>query len=162
MFARHGLLESLTSDNGPQFISAEFTEYMKQQGIRHHKVTAKWHQANGKVELQNSSLLKGLQIAHAAKKNWKIELNINLAAYRALPHPTTRVSPVELLSGRKIHTKLPELSDVHVDQEVRDRDSEQKSKSKSYADSRRVTRRSEVLPGDQVVRVCLFSLAVLT
>ena len=69
MFARHGLPESLTSDNGPQFISAEFAEYMVQQGIRHHKVTAKWPQANGEVECQNSSLLKRLQIAHAEKKN---------------------------------------------------------------------------------------------
>ena len=151
MFARHGLPESLTSDNGPQFISAEFEEYMSQEGIRHHKVTAKWPQANGEVERQNSSLLKRLQIAHAEKKNWRRELNIYLAAYRALPHPTTGVSPAELLFGRKIRTKLPELSDVHVEQEVRDKDSEQKSKSKSYADVRRGARHSEVLPGDQVL-----------
>ena len=60
------------------------------------------------------------------------------------------MSPAELLFGRKIRTKLPELSDVHVEQGVRDRDSEQKSKSKSYADSRRGARPSEVLSGDQV------------
>ena len=59
------------------------------------------------------------------------------------------MSPAELLFGRKIRTKLPELSDVHVEQGVRDRDSEQKNKSKSYADSRRGARHSEVLPGDQ-------------
>ena len=34
MFAPHGLPESLTFDNGPQFISAEFAEYKAQQGIR--------------------------------------------------------------------------------------------------------------------------------
>ena len=124
---------------------------MVQQGIRHHKVTAKWPQANGEVERQNSSLLKRLQIAHAEKKNWQTELNIYLAAYRALPHPTTGVSPAELLFGRKIRTKLPVLSDVHVEQGIRDRDCEQKSKSKSYADSRRGARPSEVLPGDQVL-----------
>ena len=151
MFARHGLPESLTSDNGPQFISAEFAEYVAHQGITHHKVTAKWPQANGEVERQNSSLLKRLQIAHAEKKNWKRELNIYHAAYRALPHPTTGVSPAEQLFGRKIRTKLPELSDVHVEQGVRDRDIEQKNKSKSYADSRSGARHSEVLPGDQVL-----------
>ena len=43
------------------------------------------------------------------------------------------------------------MSDVHAEQGVRDRDSEQKSKSKSYADSRRGVRNSEVLPGDQVI-----------
>jgi len=50
-----------------------------------------------------------------------------------------------------MRTKLPELSDVHVEQEVRDRDSEQKSKSKTYADTRRGASYSEVLPGDQVL-----------
>ena len=70
IFARHGLPESLTSDNLPQFIATEFTEYMKQQKIRHHRVTAKCPQANGEVKRQNSSLLKRLQIAHAEKKDW--------------------------------------------------------------------------------------------
>ena len=115
MFARHGLPESLTSDNGPQFIATEFTESMEQQGIRHHKVTAKWPQANGEVERQNSSLLKRLQIAHAEKEELEEGAEtFYLAAYRSLPHPTTGVSPAELLFGRKIRTKLPELSDVHV------------------------------------------------
>ena len=151
MFARHGLPESLKSDNGPQFIAAEFAEYMEQQGIRHHRVTAKWPQANGEVERQNRSLLKRLQIAHAEKGNWRRELTTYLAAYRSLSHPMTGVSPAELLFGRKMRTKLPELSDVHVEQEVRDRDSEQKSKSKTYADTRRGASYSEVLPGDQVL-----------
>ena len=56
-----------------------------------------------------------------------------------------------MLFGRKIRTKLPELSDVHVEQGVRDRDSEQKSKSKMYADTERGARYSEVLPGDHVL-----------
>ena len=90
-------------------------------------------------------------IIYAEKKNWKTELNIYLAAYRALPHPTTSVSPAELLFRQKICTKLSELSDVHVEQVVRDRDSKQKSKSKFYADSRRGARPSEVLSGDQVL-----------
>ena len=102
---------------------------MEEQGIRHHRVTAKWPQAIGEVERQNSSPLKRLQIAHAEEGNWRRELTTYLAAYRSLSHPTTGVSPAELLFGRKMRTKLPELSDVHVEQEVRHRDSEQKSKS---------------------------------
>ena len=42
IFARHGLPESLTSDNGPQFVATEFTEYMEQQGN-------KTPQSNGKM-----------------------------------------------------------------------------------------------------------------
>ena len=114
IFARHDLPESLTSDNGPQFVATEFTEYTEQQGIRHHRVTAKWPQANGEVERQNGSLLKRLQIAHAEKKDWKKELNVYLAAYRSLTHSTTGVSPCRV-DGRKIRNKLPELSDVYVE-----------------------------------------------
>ena len=47
--------------------------------------------------------------------------------------------------------KLPELSDVHVEHEVRDRDSKQKSKVKAYADARRNASYSDVLPRDQVL-----------
>ena len=79
------------------------------------------------------------------------ELTTYLAAYQSLSHPTTGVSPAELLLGRRIFTKLPELSDVLVEQVVRDRDSEQKSKSKTYADTRRGASYSEVLPSDQVL-----------
>ena len=124
---------------------------MDNQGIRHHRTTAKWPQANGEVERQNQSLLKRIQIAHAEKKDWKKELNTYLAAYRSLSPPTTGVNPAELLFGRKIRTKLPEISDVHVDQEVQDKDSEQKSRGKVYADAKRNARYLDVLPGDQVL-----------
>ena len=71
--------------------------------------------------------------------------------FRSLPHSTNGVSPAELIFGRKIRTKLPELSDVLVEQEVRDRENEQKSKKKAYADMQRNARCSEVLPGDQIL-----------
>jgi len=151
IFSGHGLPESLTSDNGSQLISAEFTEYVGDHGIRHHRTTAKWPQANREVEHQNQSLLKRIQIAHAKKKDRKKELNTYLAAYRSLPHPTTGVSPVELLCVQKTCTKLPELSDMHVDQIVRDKDSKQKNRGKAYSDAKRNACYSEVLPGDQVL-----------
>lgn len=85
--------------------------------------------------------------------NWRRELNKYRAAYRSLPHLTTGVSPAELLFGRKIRTKLPELADLYmyVEQEVRDKDSEQKNKGKACGDTRRNTCYSEILPGDQVL-----------
>ena len=46
-FCRYGLPVTIKSDNGPQFKSIEFKEYCEQHGITHHKVTAKWAQANG-------------------------------------------------------------------------------------------------------------------
>ena len=50
IFAVHGLLVTITSDNGPQFRSEEFEHYLVDNGILHRKVTSKWAQANGEVE----------------------------------------------------------------------------------------------------------------
>ena len=48
--------------------------------------------------------------------------------------------------------KIPDLSMSHVyDQEVFDRDSEQKAKTKSYADALRGSRPSMIAVGDQVL-----------
>ena len=49
--------------------------------------------------------------------------------YRSTPHSTTGISPAELLHGRKMRTKLPELAETNIDDiEIRDRDSENKEK----------------------------------
>ena len=111
IFSRHGLPMSIKSDNGPQFRAAEFASFCSTNGIEHKKVTARWAQANGEVERQNQSLLKRIRIAQLEKRDWKRELNTYLLAYRSLPHATTGVSPAELLFGRKIRTKMPDICD---------------------------------------------------
>lgn len=144
---------TIKSDNGPQFISEEFAEFMSINGIEHIKVTPRWAQANGEVERQNQSILKRLQIAQAEGRNWKHELDTYLLASRALPHATTGKSPAELLFNRKLRTKLPSVDDRPrmEDMEVRDHDAEQKAKAKIYADNKRNARYSEVTIGDQVL-----------
>ena len=151
-FSRHGLPATIKSDNGPQFKSSEFREYCEQQGIIHHKVTAKWAQANGEVERQNRSLLKRLQIAQAENKPWRAELRKYLTAYRSIPHGTTGRSPAELLFNRKFRGKIPDLSIDHAfDHELHDRDAEQKAKTKDYADTQRRASHSNVEAGDEVL-----------
>ena len=58
IFTTHGLPLSVTSGNGPQFISSEFEKYLEDCGIEHRKTPPLWPQANGEVERQNRSLLK--------------------------------------------------------------------------------------------------------
>ena len=50
VFSRFGLPKTCFSDNGPQFKSEIFAQFMKGQGIYHHMVTPRWPQANGEVE----------------------------------------------------------------------------------------------------------------
>ena len=152
VFARHGLPVTVSSDNGPQFISKEFAAYMKESGIKHHLVTPKWPQANGEVERQNASLVKRMKIAQAEGGDWKTEILKYVAQYRAKPHPCTRKSPGELLFGRRIRTKLPELRHGSGDDtDVRDRDAEQKGISKLYADTRRQAKEADIMIGDSVL-----------
>ena len=74
-----------------------------------------------------------------------------LVAYRSTPHSTTGVSPAELLFGRKVRTKLPELREESTESEMRDRDSEMKAKAKQYADKKRNVQESDLTPGDKVL-----------
>lgn len=152
IFARHGLPLSIRSDNGPQFSSDAFAEYMKSIGAKHVQVTPKWAQANGEVERQNASLLKRMKIAQAEGRNWQEEVLKYLLAYRASPHPSTGRSPSEMLFRRQIRTKLPELKLFSgYDQDVRDRDAEQKGLAKLYADEKRHAKESDVRTGDKVL-----------
>ena len=50
VFAYFGLPETLTTDNGPQFISTDFLWYLSNNEIRHRRVTPMWAKANGEVE----------------------------------------------------------------------------------------------------------------
>ena len=69
MFATHGLPLSITSDNGPQFISETVEQYFVDNGVEHRKITPLWPQANGEVERQNRSLLKRMKIAQAEERS---------------------------------------------------------------------------------------------
>jgi len=152
VFLTHGLPVSITTDNGPQFISEEFCKFVEEERIEHNRVTPLWPQANGEVERQKRSLLKRIKIAQIEKRNWKEELDSFLIMYRTTPHSTTGVSPAELLFRRKLRTRTPGIEEFPVeDQEVRDRDNEAKEKGKLYADEKRCARESDVKEGDTVL-----------
>ena len=58
-----------------------------------------------------------------------------LRNYRATTHSTTGVSPAELLFGRKLVVKLPELINTAPSRSsIADNDIKQKAKMKAYAD----------------------------
>lgn len=49
IFARHGFPYTITSDQGPQFTSKEFSAYCSENGIKHYTTITYWPQANGEV-----------------------------------------------------------------------------------------------------------------
>lgn len=155
-FARYGVPKTLRTDNGSNLVSEEMEEYLTEMGIKHKRTTPLWPRANGEVERQNRSLLKAMRVAHAEKRNWRTELNKFLLAYRSTAHTTTGKSPAELLFGRNLSTKLPDIGergeiDDPREQQVKDHDAERKQSAADYADKRYQSTERQLETGDLVL-----------
>ena len=49
-FARYGILSTVMSDNGPQFVSREFELFLSKWKVNHAKCSPGHQQSNGKAE----------------------------------------------------------------------------------------------------------------
>ena len=100
IFARHGIPETVRSDNGPQFVSQEFAMFASSYSFSHVTSSPRFPQSNGQVE-------RGVQtIKRMLKKSQDPHLAI--LSYRATPHPWCGLSPAELCMGRRIRTTVPQ------------------------------------------------------
>ncbi|UYV79585.1 hypothetical protein LAZ67_17003172 [Cordylochernes scorpioides] len=99
IFARHGIPETVVSDNGTQFGAArEFANFARQYGFTHVTSRPRFPQSNGMAEA-------GVKIAKMIlKKNQ--DPSLGLLEYRSTPLENG-YSPAELLMGRKLRTTLP-------------------------------------------------------
>ncbi|XP_018396948.1 PREDICTED: uncharacterized protein K02A2.6-like [Cyphomyrmex costatus] len=103
-FARHGLCDTLLTDNGPQFTAQEFKTFCEQSGVEH-ILTAPYHpQSNGRAERFVDILKTGLE---KATRNADQKLREFLTTYRFTPsYKLGNKSPSELLNGRTMKTRL--------------------------------------------------------
>lgn len=149
IFARHGFPETIKADYGPQF-REEFKNLCDQYDIKLiHSLPYAPHQ-NGEVERQNQGILKSIRISQALNRDWKMDLNDYLLAYRSTPQMTTNISPAELLFGRKIKTRIPlTVNNGNDDKNLRETDSKNKIKGKEKANKK--AKRININVGDTVV-----------
>ena len=153
-FASLGIPVSVSSDNGPPFNSQDFRDFSKYLGFRHERKTPLNPQANAEAEQFMRVLKKLYQISKLTGSNFKQEVFRFLRAYRATPHCTTKVAPVDLMySGRKFRTRLPigVTPREHNFEELFQRDLEQKMQMKGYADNKRYVKPSDIQVGDSVL-----------
>ena len=102
-FARHGSLCQLVSDNGPQFVAAEFQKLTKEWDIEH-RVTSPYNsKANSKVEAAVKSAKK-LLCKTAKGGN---DLYLGLLAEHNISSQGIGRSPVQRLMNRRTRTLLP-------------------------------------------------------
>lgn len=125
VFATHGLPEKLLSDNGSNFTSDEFGQFLKMNGIKHIK-TALYHLAsNGLAERAVQTFKEGTR----KMKERSIEAKVSrfLFQYRITLQTTTRVTPAELLMGRKLSSRF-DLVTPDVRKRVEQKQVEQKQR----------------------------------
>ena len=104
LFAQFGIPETIVSDNGTQFVSAEFKEFCRLNGIRHVQ-TAPYHpSSNGLAERAVQVFKQGISKQSTGTLHDKISRM--LFQYRITPHSTTGMSPAEMLIGRRLRSRL--------------------------------------------------------
>jgi hypothetical protein len=151
VFALFGIPDVVKSDNGPPFNGLHFKDFAKHLGFLHRKITPLWPQANGEAERFMKTIGKAIRAAHTEHRSWKQELYCFLRNYRATPHATTDATPAELLLGRKMKTRIPEIIPSCVNKKISNKDRKEKEKMKHYADKRRRAQDHKFQPGDKVL-----------
>ena len=118
IFSVQGLPETIVTDNGTVFTSAEFENFTKLNGIRHIR-TAPYHPAsNGQAERAVKIFKEYLK--KSSKDSLETQISRFLFRYRITPHSTTAVSPAELLLGRRPRSHL-DFVRPHLEQQVQDK-----------------------------------------
>ena len=137
LFARYGLPEQVVSDNGPQFTSDEFAQFLKLNGVKHIR-SAPYHPAsNGQVERFIQTLKRALKLSESSGQSFSRHLSQFLFEYRASPHATTNRPPSQLFLGRPLRTQSDLLrpnvnSDVLSKQATQKLNFDRRSKSRLF------------------------------
>ncbi|XP_035679020.1 uncharacterized protein K02A2.6-like [Branchiostoma floridae] len=102
-FARHGIPDTVMSDNGPQFLSAEFETFSKEWHFHHITLSPGYPQSNGKSENAVKTVKKLMEKALLAK----MDPYLALLDFRNTPTQGVNSSPVQRLFGRRTRTTIP-------------------------------------------------------
>lgn len=105
--ARFGLMHEIVSDNGTQFTSARFKNFLEANGIRQ-VLTSPGHPAtNGQAENSVKTFKASLMKSFASGSTDVKEIVANfLLGYRSAAHCSTGSSPAQLMLGRQPRSTL--------------------------------------------------------
>jgi transposase InsO family protein len=107
IFARHGIPETIVSDNMP-FGSQTFAQFVQDWGIELDTSSPTYAQSNGQAERIVQTTKKLLEKAQADGK----DMYIALMEYRNTPVTGTSYSPAQMLMSRTLRTKIPTRSEL--------------------------------------------------
>ena len=127
IFAMHGLPITVVSDNGPNFTSHEFQQFLEGNGIKHVTVSPYHPASNGQVFK--------VGIEKMEEGTMRTKLSRFLLKYRITPHTTNGVAPAELLMKRRLRTHLDQIQSRVVER-VEDKQWHQKKAHDQHAKER--------------------------
>ena len=153
LFARFGNAGMIKSDNGPQFRSWKFSNFMEKRGIKHHLVTPYYPQANSTVERFFRTLKKFVKTCSFGRTQLKSELNKFLRLHRNTPSRATGRTPASLILSYNPKMDFPSLDEPlsTESQKVKEHNLEYKLKAKAYTDITNHRRVSDAKAGDKVL-----------
>lgn len=147
-FSRHGISETIISDNAPQFSCALFADFCKDWDIKHAPSSPFYQQANP----AERTIQTIKQLFNKSKQDGK-DPYLAILAYRSSPLACGK-SPAQLLFSRQIRSTLP-VTTKQLDPKVSNKSSlkqkmqQSQVKSKQYYD-RSAKQMKPLTPGEGV------------
>ena len=140
IFARYGLPAQIVSDNGPQFTSAEFSDFLRTNNIKHTR-SAPYHPAtNGLAERFIQTMKRSLRRS-SHERSLRHCLSNFLLTYRTTQHATTHETPARLFLAFHPRTRLDFLR-PNMRQTVLTRSVPPKGREREFEAGQRVMTRS--------------------
>ena len=106
VFSRHGIPETVRSDNGPQYSSQEFAQFASAYEFRHTTSSPRFPQSNSEVERMVKTVKQMLRKS--------TDPYLALLSYRATLLPWCNLSPAVLSMGRRIRTPIPQADKLLI------------------------------------------------
>ena len=135
LFSRYGIPEQLVSDNGLQFTSQEFKEFLQMNVVKHITSAPRHPSTNGKAERFVQTLKKALNAHQCDEGTLHQKLSRFLLNYRTIPHSTIGISASELFLSRRLRTRL-ELLHTSIKKAVHEKQAQQRKYHNAHIKSR--------------------------
>jgi hypothetical protein len=98
-----GVPQTLTTDQGPSFMSHRFREFVESMKIKLMNSSPYYAQANGQAEASNKVLIKVIKKRiEDSPRRWRENLSEALWAHRMSRHRGTKVTPFDLVYGQEV------------------------------------------------------------
>lgn len=139
-FARHGIPETVVSDNGPQYASKDFESFAQSWEFKHLTSSPHYPQSNGLAE-------KTVQTAKALMEKAKADRRdpyLSLLEYRNTPIDNFK-SPSQLLMSRRLRSVLPNTNSQLQPEVVSYKDGHEKRQQRQQHQKRYYDRSSKPL-----------------